>query len=230
MNGGWFIAGTDTGAGKTRISCSLLRSLARAGQSAACMKPVASGCRRTEAGLRSDDALDLMAASSLSLDYDDVNPYALAAACAPHIAAREMGVEIRLEKILASFQRLRRKSPWIVVEGVGGWWVPLGEGLTTVDVARALGLPVVLVVGLRLGCLNHALLTAAAIRNAGLDLAGWVANHIDPAMTHASQNIAALQARLDAPLLANFPHRPSGFADAVACGLDIERLTRAAPG
>lgn len=221
---GWFITGTDTGVGKTRFSCSLLRSLARAGHAAVGMKPVASGCRLTAAGLRSDDAQALMAASGRSTEYADVNPYALASACAPHIAAREMGVEIELEKILAGFRRLREKSPWVVVEGVGGWLVPLGERLTMAQVARALGLPVILVVGLRLGCLNHALLTAAAIRHARVPLAGWIANQIDPALTHAAENIAALEARLAAPLLAHYPYQPQAPADAAAARIEIERL------
>lgn len=223
MSGGWFVTGTDTGVGKTRVACSLLHALARAGQTGAGMKPVASGCRLTEAGWRSDDALDLIAASSRSFDYDDVNPYALESACAPHVAAQEMGIQIRLDKILAGFQRLRQTSAWMVVEGVGGWQVPLGERLTTVDVAQALQLPVILVVGLRLGCLNHAVLTAIAVRRAGLPLAGWVANQIDPAMTHVPQNIAALEARLDAPLLANFPHQ-AGVAARNAFVIDSEKL------
>ena len=226
MNGGWFIAGTDTGVGKTRVSCSLLRTLARAGHTAMGMKPVASGCRHTAAGLRSDDAQALIEASGLSADYADVNPYALAPACAPHIAAQEAGAEIRLDKILAGFQRLQQKSPWMVVEGVGGWLAPLGERLTMADVAQALHLPVILVVGLRLGCLNHALLTAAAIRRAGIPLAAWVANAIDPTMTHVEENIAALQARLDAPLLARFPHQPDPQANDASPDIEIEMLMR----
>lgn len=215
MNRGWFVTGTDTGVGKTLVSRALLEALARAGHSAVGMKPVASGCHVTAAGLRSDDALELMQASGAAADYSDVNPYALVSACAPHIAAHEMGIEIKLEKILECSRRLQQKSPWVVVEGVGGWMVPLGEGLTTVDVARALRLPVILVVGLRLGCLNHALLTAEAIRQAQLPLAGWVANHIDPAMTHVPENIAALEKRIPAPLLARIPHGLSAGAGRV---------------
>jgi dethiobiotin synthetase len=171
------------------------------------MKPVASGCHVTATGLRSDDALELMQASGAAADYADVNPYALGSACAPHIAAQEMGVEIRLEKILDSFRRLQQKSPWIVVEGVGGWMVPLAERLSMAEVARALGLPVILVVGLRLGCLNHALLTAKAIRRADIPLAGWVANRIDPTMTHVPENIATLAQKIEAPLLAQIPYQ-----------------------
>ena len=213
MSGGWFITGTDTGVGKTLVSRLLLEALKRDGHSAVGMKPVASGCRVTAAGLRSDDALELMQASGVAADYADVNPYALDSACAPHIAAREMGVEIQLEKILESFRRLQQKSPWVVVEGVGGWMVPLGERLTMADVARALGLPVILVVGLRLGCLNHALLTAEAIRRADLPLAGWVANRIDPAMTHVPENIATLATK-------------NRCAAAGAISISIRRATR----
>ncbi|MDH3562889.1 MAG: dethiobiotin synthase [Gammaproteobacteria bacterium] len=210
MNRGWFITGTDTGVGKTRVSCLLLRALVGAGKSTVGMKPVASGCQSTESGWRSDDALELMQAGNVRIDYADANPYALASACAPHLAAQEMGVEIRLEKILDDFERLKEKSSWVVVEGVGGWRVPLGEKLTIADVARAMQLPVILVVGLRLGCLNHALLTVEAIRRDGLELAGWVANAIDPAMSHAQENVQTLEKRLPAPLLASFPYRPSG--------------------
>jgi dethiobiotin synthetase len=208
MSGGWFIAGTDTGVGKTRIATMLLEALARADQRAVGMKPVASGCRETAAGLRSEDAERLLAASGVTADYAEVNPYAFAPACAPHLAARESGAEISLEKILECFRRLERNAPWVVVEGVGGWMVPLGARLTMADVARALRLPVILVVGMRLGCLNHALLTAAAIRREGLPLAGWVANLIDPAMTRVEENTAALAERIEAPPLAVIPYLP----------------------
>jgi len=207
MSGGWFITGTDTGVGKTRIACLLLEALAREGKPAMGMKPVASGCRATGAGPRSEDAEKLLAASAGSADYTEINPYAFIPAIAPHLAARETGVEIRLEKILENFQRLQHRAPWLVVEGIGGWMVPLGENQAMADVARAVGLPAILVVGLRLGCLNHALLTAAAIRRDGVALAGWIANQIDPAMTHVEENIDALRGSIDAPLLARFPYR-----------------------
>jgi dethiobiotin synthetase len=224
MSGGWFVTGTDTGVGKTLVARLLLEALKRAGHSAAGMKPVASGCHVTAAGLRSDDALELMQASNAAADYADVNPYALASACAPHIAAREMGVAIRLERILESFRRLQQKSPWLVVEGVGGWMVPLGGRLTLVEVARALGLPVILVVGLRLGCLNHALLTAEAIRRADIPLAGWVANHIDPAMTHVPENIATLAQKIEAPLLAQIPCQSAAQPDAAGAMFPVDEM------
>lgn len=226
MSGGWFVTGTDTGVGKTLVSRLLLETLARAGQSAVGMKPVASGCHVTEAGLRSDDALELIKASGASADYADVNPYALRSACAPHIAAHEMGIEIELEQILASFRRLQQKSPWVVVEGVGGWMAPLGEHLTMADITRALGLPVILVVGLRLGCLNHALLTVEAIRRADIPLAGWIANQIDPAMTHVPENIAALAQKIEAPLLAHLPYQSVAKPDVAALSIPIQMLMR----
>lgn len=226
MNRGWFITGTDTGVGKTRMSRLLLEALARAGQTAVGMKPVASGCQASEAGLRSEDAESLLAASAAAPDYADVNPYQFAPAIAPHLAAREAGVEISLEKILDCFRRLQTKASWTVVEGVGGWSVPLGERLTMVDVARAMDLPVIIVVGLRLGCLNHALLTVKAIREEGIPLAGWIANQIDPAMTHAPENIAALTQRIDAPLLAQFPFQPIVKHDVAASAMPIQMLMR----
>ena len=216
MSGGWFITGTDTGVGKTRMACLLLEALAREGKRAIGMKPVASGCRETAAGLRSEDAERLQAASGVAVDYAEVNPYAFAPGTAPHLAAHESGKEIRDEKILESFQRLRQKAPWMVVEGIGGWMVPLGEHLTMADVARAMRLPVILVVGLRLGCLNHALLTAEAIRAQGVPLAGWVANHIDPAFAYAERNVSSLEDRLGAPLLARLPWDPDLSVQAAA--------------
>ena len=206
MSGGWFIAGTDTGVGKTRIAQMLLTALALQGQRAIGMKPVASGCRQTPHGLRNEDAERLLASSNVAADYLDVNPYAFEPAVAPHLAAQAAGLEIRPEIILDRFARLRRLAPWVVVEGVGGWLTPLGPRLTMADVAHSLRLPVILVVGVRLGCLNHALLTTEAIRHRGMTLAGWVANLVDPDMTMAEENVSTLRDRIEAPLLASFPH------------------------
>lgn len=227
MSGGWFITGTDTGVGKTRIAVMLLEALARIGEVAVGMKPVASGCRETAAGLRSEDAEQLLGASGVPADYADVNPYAFAPACAPHLAARESGIEIRQEKILQCYRRLAQKAPWVVVEGVGGWKVPLGERLNMTDIARALRLPAILVVGMRLGCLNHALLTAEAIRHEDVPLAGWIANQIDPVMTRVDENIAALAERIDAPMLAAFPYRQSRMADKPSLFFPVEKLIHA---
>lgn len=206
MSGGWFIAGTDTGVGKTRIAQMLLTALALQGQRAIGMKPVAGGCRQTHNGLRNEDAERLLASSNVAADYLDVNPYAFEPAVAPHLAAQAAGLEIRPEVILDHFERLRRLAPWVVVEGVGGWLTPLGPRLTMADVAHSLRLPVILVVGVRLGCLNHALLTTEAIRHRGVTLAGWVANQIDPHMVMAEENVSTLRDRIEAPWLASFPY------------------------
>lgn len=202
MANGWFVTGTDTGVGKTLFSVALLHALRGRGHPATGMKPVASGSRRTADGLRSEDAETLMAASSAAAAYEDVNPYAFEPAVAPHLAAVE---PIEIERIRMHYERLRQVAPYIVVEGVGGWAVPIGPRETMADVACALALPVILVVGLRLGCLNHALLTAQAIRARGLTLAGWVANSVDPGMRYVDENVGSLQQWLAAPLVARFP-------------------------
>ncbi|MBO9661958.1 dethiobiotin synthase [Dokdonella sp.] len=206
MNRGVFVTGTDTGIGKTYASVALLASLRARGLRAVGMKPVASGCRVTPQGLRNEDTEALIAASEPAPTYADGNPYAFEPAIAPHIAAREAGVEIELAPLRAAYARLARSADRVVVEGVGGWLAPLSETLMQADLARALELPVILVVGLRLGCLNHALLSARAIRADGCTLLGWIANHIDPHMARAEENLATLRARLAAPLLGVLDH------------------------
>ena len=208
MSGGWFITGTDTGVGKTRIACMILAALAQRGMRAVGMKPVASGCNVSHIGLCSGDAELLLASSSVSADYGDINPYAFAPPCAPAIAAREANVEIRLDKILLHFRRLQQAAQWVIVEGIGGWTVPLGDRLSMTDVAREIGLPVILVVGMRLGCINHALLTTSAVRHAGIPLSGWIANQVDPAMTRVDESIIDLVRSLELPLIARFPYQP----------------------
>jgi dethiobiotin synthetase len=208
VSGGWFITGTDTGVGKTRIACMILAELAQRGMRAVGMKPVASGCTATHTGLCSGDAELLLASSSVSADYGDINPYAFAPPCAPAIAAREANVEIRLDKILLHFRRLQQAAQWVIVEGIGGWTVPLGDRLSMTDVAREIGLPVILVVGMRLGCINHALLTASAVRHAGIPLSGWIANQADPAMTRVDESIIDLERGLELSPLARFPYQP----------------------
>lgn len=201
----WFITGTDTGIGKTEASCALLRHLAGLGFRAAGMKPVASGCSRTPDGLRNEDALALLQAANVELGYDRVNPYAFEPPIAPHLAARAAGVEIdpeRIARIAAGIE-----ADWLLVEGVGGWCVPLGQERMLADLVRVLDCEVVLVVGLRLGCINHALLSARQIIADGFALAGWVANAIDPAMQVRNDNLQALAERLPAPLLGVIPWR-----------------------
>lgn len=203
---GVFVAGTDTGIGKTRIAALLVRAQRACGRGAVGMKPVASGCRETPDGLRSEDAEALIAASEPVPPYALCNPYALAPPIAPHIAAREAGVEIALAPIDSAYRRLATTADRVVVEGVGGWCVPFSDALMQADLVRALGVPVVLVVGLRLGCINHALLSARAIVADGCVLAGWIANRNDPDMARAEENIEALCARIGAPLLGVVAH------------------------
>lgn len=203
---GCFVAGTDTGVGKTVVSVGLLRGLRELGVDLVGMKPVASGCRLTPEGLRNDDALALQRAGPAAVAYSDVNPYAFEPPIAPHIAAADAGVDILVEDIFARAHRLARGFDGLVVEGVGGWLVPLSERATMADLARILELPVVLVVGMRLGCLNHALLSAQSIRACGCRMAGWVANGVDPDCARLHDNIAALKERLPAPLLGAVPH------------------------
>src|SRR5690606_10701138 len=173
------------------------------------MKPVASGCRVTPGGLRNDDAEALLAASDPAPAYADCNPFALAEPIAPHIAARIAGVDIDPAVVVAAFARIAEGCERVVVEGVGGWAVPLSGHVMQADLVRALGVPVVLVVGMRLGCLNHALLSARAIAADGCVLAGWIANRVDPAMPFVEANLHALQSRIPAPLLGMIGHAPA---------------------
>jgi dethiobiotin synthetase len=204
MNG-VFVTGTDTGVGKSFVSATLLCALREAGIRAVGMKPVASGCELLPEGLRNADALLLRRHSDGAVSYDDVNPYAFEPAIAPHIAAAEAGVEIDIAAIAAAFHRLRRTGV-VVMEGVGGWMAPLSASLMQADLARHFDLPVVLVVGLRLGCINHALLSARAIAADGCRLVGWIGNGIDPAMERVQKNLATLKARLAAPCLGILPY------------------------
>lgn len=206
-----FLAGTDTGVGKTVVACWLLRELAASGSRVAGMKPVAAGARATAGGLRNEDALALAAAGSVGLPYDWINPYCLPEATAPHLAAQAVGVRIDPVLIVSIYRNISSKCELVIVEGAGGWLAPIGPagpdgaGGTMQDVALALGLPVVLVVGIRLGCISHALLTEAAIARSGLAFAGWIANPVDPGFADADRYVETLSARLSAPLLARTP-------------------------
>ncbi len=206
-----FITGTDTGVGKTTVSVLLLRALASSGLRAAGMKPVAAGATMTSHGWRNDDALDLAAAGNVDIPYAWLNPCCLPAATAPHIAAHEAGIGIEMDSIKSAFASIKTRSDVIIVEGAGGWLVPLDpagpqdHGQTMQDVAQMLQLPVVLVVGLRLGALNHALLTTDAILRSGLPFAGWVANPVDPQFSDAGRYVEYLTRRLAAPLLWKAP-------------------------
>lgn len=206
-----FIAGTDTGIGKTWVATRLLAALAGAGLRAAGMKPVAAGAELTSHGWRNDDALDLAAAGNVRLSYELVNPVCLPEATSPHLAAARAGASIDLDVIQQAFDAIRKQSDVIIVEGAGGWLAPIGPaapgqpGPTMQDVALRLGLPVVLVVGMRLGCLSHALLSAAAIRASGLPLAGWIANPVDAGFRDAPACRDSLVERLPCPLLWSAP-------------------------
>ena len=201
-----FVTGTDTGIGKTHASVALLHAHRAHARSAIGMKPVASGCRMTSDGLRNEDAEALIAASDPAPAYALCNPFAFERAIAPHIAARDAGVEIALPPIVAAFRELASRADRVVVEGVGGWSVPLSDSLMQADLVRALDVPVVLVVGMRLGCINHALLSARAIVADGCTLAGWIANRIDTEMAVAEANLATLRERLGVPLLGDLAH------------------------
>ncbi|MGY8868624.1 MAG: dethiobiotin synthase, partial [Methylophagaceae bacterium] len=168
-----FVTGTDTGVGKTQISSALISLLKQRGQRVAGMKPIASGCYITSDGIRNDDALVLNQQANVQLNYDDINPYAFELPIAPHIAAKKVEVEIDASVIHRQFYQIPKKADSVVVEGAGGWFVPINDKLTMADVAIRLGLPVVLVVGIRLGCINHALLTVEAIKCSGLPFYGW---------------------------------------------------------
>lgn len=218
MSSAYFLTGTDTEVGKTHITCALLHRARQAGLSAAGLKPVAAG---TDVLGENDDVRRILAASSVELPADIVNPYCFAPAIAPHIAAAEVGVDIDFSRIADTVGTARRQADLVIVEGAGGFCVPFGIDRNGADLAMVLGLPVILVVGMRLGCLNHALLTAEAIANRGLFIAGWVANRIDPAMSRFEENLATLKELLDAPLLGVVPYDPAGSPAAAAGYLNL---------
>ncbi|HRH18618.1 MAG TPA: dethiobiotin synthase [Aquabacterium sp.] len=226
----YFVTGTDTGVGKTRTSCALIHALRRAGHARVVgMKPVAAGCDwvpgvdGNPGEWLNEDVVQLRAASSLKVPSAFDNPYALPDAVSPHLAARNEGVVIDIGHIEASFHALSQHTDAVVVEGAGGFIVPLheapGQFATSADLATRLRLPVILVVGLRLGCLNHALLTQEAISRRGLTLAGWVANVIDPDMPEQAGNLGTLQQQLQAPLLAHWSFEPGRRSEDLALQL-----------
>lgn len=209
MKQAYFLTGTDTEIGKTFVTCALLHHARQQGLAAIGLKPVAAG---TDAAGRNDDVEAIRAASSLQLSADIVNPYCFAAAIAPHLAAAEEGRQIDFAVISEACRQARAASDLVIVEGVGGFRVPLGPAGDSAELAVTLGLPVIFVVGMRLGCLNHALLTVEAIAARGLTLAGWVANRIDPAMARFDSNLQTLKDLLPAPLLGVVPHAPAAGA------------------
>jgi dethiobiotin synthetase len=223
---GVFVTGTDTGVGKTWVAAGLLAALRARGMRACGMKPVASGCLETPHGSRNDDAVRLLAESAdRALPYERINPYAFAPAASPHLAAQGAGQQIDIARLRADLLWLADRCEYVVVEGAGGWHTPLSEEETIAELARALGLPVVLVVGMRLGCLNHALLSSRAIEGSGLPFAGWVASLIDPDMELIEQNIDTLRRRITAPLLGIIPGLPACDAGTIGRCLDTGPLT-----
>lgn len=206
MTSGFFITGTDTDVGKTWVTLGLLQAFAVAGYHTAAMKPVACGVVETSEGLRNEDALLLQQQATLPLGYEEINPYLFHPPIAPHLAAQDAGVRIDLSHIKALYDNVVQRADIVVVEGVGGWLVPLNENETSADMVERLGLQVILVAGLRLGCLNHTLLTVESILHKNITLAGWVANCITANMPQQARNIEALRAWISAPLLGTIPY------------------------
>lgn len=221
MAKGYFITGTDTGVGKSWCSAALMVKLKQQGMTVAGMKPVASGCKNSAEGLRNDDALLLQAHSSIVLPYKTINPFAYEPPIVPYMAAQHAGRPIHTDIIRDDFLRIAEQVDQVIAEGVGGWRVPLSESETVADLAKALGLPVILVVGLRLGCINHALLTAEAICNDGCELVGWIANTLERNMTEQAAAIETLETQLEAPLMGVLPYMDEYSAVDIAAALTL---------
>ncbi len=224
---GIFITGTDTDVGKTVVACALVRGLRALGRRVAVMKPVASGAARTAHGLRNADALALMEAAASELPYERVNPYCFEPPVSPHIAAKEAGIEVDTSKIKQDYDTLAAASDWVVVEGAGGWFAPINDHQTMADLAWALSVPALLVVGLKLGCLNHAQLTRIGIEAHGVTFAGWIANGVDPDMARAAENLAALERLLGEPALALIGYSVAGLPQLLLEGVARQLEQRA---
>ena len=225
MKQGYFVTGTDTGVGKTLISCALLHAFAQSGKSVAGMKPVVAGCEPSQPGVVYGDVEALQTASTVTIPPELINPYALREPIAPHIAAQRANLRLDLAQIVRAYLALQPLAEIVIVEGAGGFKVPLTDEEDTADLVQRLNLPVIMVVGMRLGCLNHALLTAQAIQSQGLQLAGWVANRIDPAMAVFDENVQTLEKRLAAPLLGVIPYYSAPDPYIVASLLNISQLS-----
>jgi dethiobiotin synthetase len=220
----YFIAGTDTGVGKTRVTAALLAAGRREGLRVAGMKPVASGAEPVSGRMASADALQLAAASGQTTDYEELNPYCLEVAISPHIAAKFANIVIDIANIVTISKRLQAQSDLLLIEGAGGWYTPISERESMADLARALGAPVLLVVGLKLGCLNHARLSLEAIRHGGCRFAGWIGNHVDPQFMAPAENLATLTQLLGAEPLALLPYAPHSHGDAAHVRGALPRL------
>jgi len=223
----YFVTGTDTDCGKTFISAALLNRAKENGVHTLGLKPIASGCEITEHGLRNSDALSLMAESTIELDYITVNPVSFEPAIAPHIAANQIGIDISPESILKRLNAVlesRDTSELCIIEGAGGWRLPLGEGRYLSEVVQLLSVPVILVVGVKLGCLNHAVLTQEAIKADGLEIAGWVANIVDGDTSCLEENLDSLQSLMSAPCLGVVPHLQDLSVETAASYLNVDSL------
>lgn len=221
----FFVTGTDTGVGKTTASCALLAAASAKGLRTMAVKPVAAGCAETPEGLRNDDALALMAVMTEVMTYEEVNPVALKEPLSPHLAALHVGRRLSVAQV-GGFVRgaLARRADFAVVEGAGGWRVPLSDREIISDLPRALGLPVILVVGLRLGCLNHAILTTEAMARDGVRMAGWIGSVLDPDMAGLEGNIGTLKTILPMPCLGVLPWQPDATPEQMAVHLDLHEL------
>jgi dethiobiotin synthetase len=228
MAAGLFITGTDTEVGKTVVARLIVRSLVATGVRVAVMKPVAAGSVMTAQGPRNEDALGLIADSNVDMPYETVNPYCLEAPVAPHLAARDAGITVRLPRIQECFRTLAQGADYLIVEGAGGWFAPLNAGELIADLAAALDLPVLLVVGLRLGCLNHALLTVAAVRQRRLRLAGWIGNQIDPGFARMKENLLTLEQHLGMAPIATVAYDPGAPAQGRLPATAVAALVQAA--
>ena len=223
-----FITGTDTGCGKTYISALLIHAIAMQGLRVAGMKPVATGAGKLQDELTHEDDQILLKASNVALEQKLRNPYLFIPACSPHIAATEANEPIRLEKILDAYKLCKAATDYLVVEGVGGWRAPLSSSDSVADLATILGLPVILVVGVKLGCINHAVLTADAIKASGLSFLGWVANVLDPLMYDPGGNISYLESKIDAPLLMRFNYSGGVKGDTEAMNNFVKQILKVA--
>jgi dethiobiotin synthetase len=219
----YFVTGTDTGVGKTLVSCALLHAFAAQNKKVVGFKPVATGCDEND---HNEDAIKLRAASNVLTTYGQVNPYCFVPPVAPHIAARQSGVRIELPRILTTYEELESLADEVIVEGAGGFMIPLNEIHDSTDLAKKLALPVIVVVGMRLGCINHALLTMRVIEDCGLQCAGWVANVMEQNMPVRSENIESLRQRIKAPLIGVVPFQSDADARSVAGILDIQLLNK----
>ncbi|THB74720.1 MAG: dethiobiotin synthase [Gammaproteobacteria bacterium] len=219
---GFFITGTDTDAGKTEVAAGIIYSFVQKGYKVAGMKPIASGCDETADGVRNSDALKLISAANADLSYDLINPYTFKAPIAPHIAAEQSGVAIEMAKIRQCYREIQQQADLVVVEGVGGWTVPIDQNQRMDDLALELGLSVIMVVGIRLGCINHTLLTYEAIQAKGLEVAGWVANYISTEDLCLQEQTDSIKQRISAPLLGEIPFNKSINHQYVAQHIEID--------